>query len=313
MKLKYLLLSCFLLLASCNGNDSSKLNIVCPTGAPSVAFYNYAKNNQFTTNGKPENIIAMMTQSSNKDIVVIDTVSGIQAINAGSPYKIASTITFGNFYIASTGNDENTIMDEGDSIILFGQGKTPDLLFHYLYGDLFDSSIEYVGNVQDAAKCLASGKNQITGHSVDYVFIAQPALYTVLNNQTALTYGKSSVYVNIQEEYVVKSNNLPLMQASVFVKDGSDKSLVNDFLTSLEKDINDALINPNLVIDGMNAISDEEISLVYGINKNAAKYTLENGNTIGLGYKQAYSYKSAIDNYISLFGVGETNEEIYYR
>ena len=311
MKIKYIVLSCLLLLTSCQKSDSS-LNIVCPTGAPSVAFYNYSDNEHFTTNGKPDNIVAMMTKRSTKNIVVIDTVSGIEAINNGAPYKIASTITFGNFYIASTGNDDNNTLDPSDTIVLFGKEKTPDLIFHYLYGNDYDNSIEYVDNVQDASKCLASGKNLITGHSVDYVFIAQPALFSVLNNQEALTYGKSSVYVNIQDAYKEKTNNLELMQASVFVKNGSDKTLVHEFLSSLESDISQAISNPNLVVEGMSKISDEEAELLYGIKKNAAKQVLSNNNSLGLGYKSAYQHKDAIDNYISLFGLGETNEEIYY-
>ena len=83
------------------------LKILCPTGAPAVAFYNYAKDSNFETNSVPKNIVSEMNQNSTKDIIVIDTVSGLKAINNGAPFKIASTITFGNFYIASTGNDDN--------------------------------------------------------------------------------------------------------------------------------------------------------------------------------------------------------------
>lgn len=311
MRINCLLFSCLLLLASCYEKDFS-LNIVCPTGAPSVAFYNYSDNDNFTTNGKPDNIVAMMTKGSKQDIVVIDTVTGIRAINNGAPYKIAATITFGNFYIASTGNDTDNAMDSSDVIVLFGQSKTPDLIFHYLYGDIYDNAIEYVDNVQDASKCLAMGKNLLTGNLVDYVLLAQPALFSVLNNINALTYGKSSVYANIQEIYKEKTNDLELMQASVFVKNGSNQNLVKNFLTSLENDITLAISNPQLVVEGMSKVSDEELELLYGINKGVAKKVLLDNNSLGLGYKNSYQNKTAIDKYIDLFGLGETNEEVYY-
>ena len=87
MKLKTLLCVGVLLLCSCSGKnknssedtssqviDTSVLKIVCPTGAPAVAFYNQAENPNFETNSTPSNIVAMMNESSNKDIVVIDII-----------------------------------------------------------------------------------------------------------------------------------------------------------------------------------------------------------------------------------------------
>ena len=326
MKLKTLLCVGVLLLCSCSGKnntssedtssqviDTSVLKIVCPTGAPAVAFYNQADNPNFETNSTPSNIVAMMNESSNKDIVVIDTVSGIRAINSGAPYKMAMNITLGNFYIASTGNDIDGVMNPGDKIVLFGQNQTPDKIFHYLYGNNYNETIQYVTNVQDASKCLASGKNLVTQQNVDYVFIAQPALFATLNNKEAATYGKSSVYVNVQEEYKKKSNNLSLIQASVFVKNTSDKSVVDCFLDDLEKDIKDCLENPSLITEGMGKISPEESLSLYGINPNVAKKVVEDGNSLGLGYIDAYSNKQAIDSFINLFEVSETNEEMYYK
>lgn len=314
MKLKYLLLLPMFLLGACgNGNvDTSSLKIVCPTGAPSVAFYNEANNPNFETNSTPSNIVAMINDASDKDVVVIDTVSGIKAIGKGAPYKIAANITLGNFYIASTGNDEDKVMNEGDTIVLFGQNQTPDLVFHYIYGNAFDSSIEYVTNVQDASKCLASGKNLVTSSDVDYVFVAQPVLFAVLNNKDAKTYGKSSVYVNIQEEYKKKSNNLSLIQASVFVKNTTDKKLIDGFLKTLNTNITKAIDTPSIVKEGMESIGSEEAIALYGINPNVAVKVLENNNSLGLGYIKASDNKEAIDNFVNLFGMEGTNEEIYY-
>lgn len=313
MKLKHLLLIPLLLLTSCNSNvDTSTLKIVCPTGAPAIAFYKESENTNFETNSTPSNIVSMMNNNSDKDIVVIDTVSGIKAINNGSPYKLAANITLGNFFIASTGLDEDGVMNEDDTIILFGQNQTPDYIFHYLFEDKFDDSIEYVTNVQDASKCLASGKNLVTKSSVDYVFIAQPALYTILNNKEAPTYGKSSVYLDIQEEYKKKSNGLSLIQASVFVKETSDSKMINSYLKELKSNIDLAINNPELITEPISKVGEELALSLYGVNLNVAKNVLSDNNKLGLGYVVAKENKQAIDNFINLFGVEETNEEIYY-
>lgn len=305
---KYSTLLLSLLLTSCNV-DSSSLKIISPTGAPALAFYNHSLNSNYETNSTPSNIVSMMNSSSDYDVVVIDTVSGIKAIEKGAPYKIAATITFGNFYIASTGNDDNNTFEKEDTIVIFGQNQTPDLLFKYIYGEGYN--IEYVTNVQDAAKCLAAGKNMITGSTVDYVFIAQPALYTILNNKDAKTYGKASIHINIQDEYFRKSGN-NVVQASIFVNSNSDRNQLKSLLKGLENDIYNVLENPKLIQSNLNT-EDKAINDKYGVNFNACMSLLNDNNAIGLGYKKAIENKDNIDKFIGLFNIGETNEEIYFK
>ena len=63
----------------------------------------------------------------------------------------------------------------------------------------------------------------------------------------------------------------------------------------------------------MGKISPEESLSLYGINPNVAKKVVEDGNSLGLGYIDAYSNKQAIDSFINLFEVSATNEEMYYK
>ena len=109
MKKKYILtmLPVILLGACSNGlKETSTVNILAPKGAPAVAFYNHATDDNFTT-GAAENIKSMLTKKSPYTVVVVDTLSGVSALQNKAPYKIAATITFGNFFLAATGNDEN--------------------------------------------------------------------------------------------------------------------------------------------------------------------------------------------------------------
>lgn len=306
---RILILLVLVLLTACNGKQEKQLSVVCPSGAPSLAFYSEIENKDFAT-ATAANIIPELKGENGSDIIVIDTVNGIKALNDGSNYKIAATITFGNFYIASTGNDDNGIMDEGDYIVLFSQGATPDLLFHYLFGEKFDENIHYVNAVTEASACLISGTNIYDENGearVDYVMIAEPALSVGLTKNE-----NAKIYENLQESYQTKTD-MVMMQASVFVSNKLSDKQISEYLDSLEQNINNLLQNPDLFKEACADLSDDEVKDIFGVpNANVATKVLKS-NTIGLGYKKAYENKKDIDSFINLFGMAETDEEIYFK
>ena len=308
MKKKWLLLLVSLTLTGCSSKEEGKANlrIATPTGAPAVAFYNYSTSDNFQTNSDPSNIIPMMLNET-IDVAVLPTNTGIQAITGKKVnYKIAATITFGNIFIGATGNDDDGVMDADDYIVSFQQGAVPDKIFHYVYGDLLDNALHYVSNGQEAAKCLKTGKNLAEdGKAVDYVVLAEPALTTVISS----TPGRS-FYANLQNLYKVKSGDLQIFQASLFVNNKLERTAVDKFLEDLEKDINAGISNPELIQQGLAANSAAEA--LYGIKPEQAKAVTANNNGMGLGFALAKDNKEAIDLFLSLFGIGATNEEIYY-
>lgn len=316
MKHMYLLLLTTLILAGCSSNEEGgggssvdgpiNFSIVTPTGAPAIAFYKYSTNSNFQTNSDPSNIIPMMVNET-VDVAVLPTNAAIQAINGKKVnYKLAATITFGNIFVAATGNDNDGTMGSDDYIVSFQQGAVPDKIFHYVYGNDLDNALHYVSNAQEAAKCLKTGKNLIDdGKAVDYVVLAEPALTNVLSSTPGRT-----LYSNLQELYKVKSGNLSIFQASLLVSNKLSRDSVDRFLTSLEKDIKDGLENPTLIEEGLKSNSASEA--LYGIKPEIAKVATLNNNGMGLGFAIAKDNKEAIDLFLSLFGTGATNEEIYY-
>ena len=130
MKKLLVILSVLLLLCGCASNkkeeavepetvvDPSTLTIVTPKGAPVLAFYDQIGNENYTR-VTADAISALWTGDQSPDVIVVDLTSGVKAIENGAAYKLASIITFGNFYLASTGNDENETMDVDDKIVLF--------------------------------------------------------------------------------------------------------------------------------------------------------------------------------------------------
>ena len=285
-------------------------SIVTPTGAPALAFYNYASYKNFETNSVPTNIVAMMSKGE-KDVVVLPTNTGVQAIvNSKAEYKIAATITFGNFYIVSMNNDDNQTMDANDTILLFQKNNVPDKIFHYVYGDSLNSALHYVSAVSDAASAIIGGKftdpDLGTELIPNYVMIAEPALSNVVSKKGDVI----SVYANVQEEYKKKSNNAELFQASVFVKSSLEYEKVRLFLNDLESDIKDAIADPSKMSAGMSKI--EDAATVYGVAPAMAESVLRKNNGMGLGFKLARENKDAINTFLGIFGINNVDEKIYY-
>ena len=322
MKTKLLtLLAVAALLASCNHQGQkengeysrSSLSIITPTGAPALAFYNYAGLSNFETNSVPANIVSLMA-AGQKDVVVLPTNAGMQAITKanGVPYKIAATITFGNFYIVSTGHDDDGVMDATDTILLFQKNNVPDKIFHYIYGDELDDNLYYVNAVSDAATaCLTAGEtfiNPDTGDNTpaDYVLLAEPVLTNVLSKKSNIT-----VYANIQEKYKEKSGDKELFQASVFISNKVNEDIAKGFLSSLKVDIEAAIADPSKLSTGMNKAGDTAQEL-YGVAPQMAENVLKKNNGMGLCFKYAKENKEAIETFLKLFSINEVSEEVYF-
>ena len=291
--------------------DLDSLTIVTPKGAPVLAFYDQIENENYTRVAA-DAISALWTGDQSPDVLVVDLTSGLKAIANGAEYKLASIITFGNFYLASTGNDENETMDADDRIVLFGnENMLPSKIWHYLFGNDYDQSLVYVADAQQAAAALISGKD-LEANDVDYVFLAQPALFGALKQNE-----KASLYKDIQQEYKDKSGK-DMIQAAVFVRNDLDPETTNEFLNNLETSINAAIENPEMVLEKLSVYKDDEATAQYGFNptvvvnvfkqKNAAGI-----NAMGLGFKRAIDIKEDIDAFVSLFGMDTTSEEVYFK
>ena len=294
------------------GYNRSTLSIITPTGAPALAFYNYANNSNFETNSNPSEGIIPQMVTGQKDVVVLPTNAGMQAIiNKKAEYQIAATITFGNFYLISMNNDENKTLDANDTILLFQKGNVPDKVFHYVYGNDFDANIHYVSAVSDAAAAANAGffADAETGTNIvpNYVMLAQPVLTTVLNKNSEKGY---SVYADMQAKYKEKSNNQALFQASVFVKKSLDRKTVTSFLDSLKADIDTAIKTPDVINDALKDVIGAQT--VYGIAPEMATAVTKNNNGMGLGFERAINNKAAIETFLKLFNIEGFDEAIYF-
>lgn len=319
MKKLLIFITLLLLLIGCSTDKKEEtvslkledLNIVSPKGAPVLAFYNQIENERYTR-VTADAINALWSGDNSPEVIVVDLTSGINAINNGANYKLGAVITFGNFYLGATGNDESNELDKEDTVVLFGnENQLPNKLWHYLYGNEYDEKLIFVQDAQQAAAALTSGKD-LEGNDVDYVFLAQPALFAALKNND-----KASVYADIQKQYKDKTG-LDMIQAAVFVKDGIGDDVTTEFLNNLETSINDAINDPEKVVQGLSVYKDDEALAQYGFNPNVVVNVFKQKNALGinamgLGYKKAIDIKADIDAFLDVIGVAKTDEKIYFK
>ena len=302
-----------LLLCSCTGTEKEEepLSIVTPQGAPVLAFYDQIENENYSRVAASA-ISALWTGEQSPDVLVADLTSGVQAIASGADYQLAAVITFGNLYLASTGNDEDETIDADDHIVLFGtETMLPYRIWHYLYGDAYDANIFYEASATEAAAALASGKDS-QGETADYVFLAQPALAASMKKNAS-----AEIFLDVQEAYLQKAGT-SFVQAAVFVKKSADHEQIEDFLNDLEESIEKGIADPALVEEGLSVYEGDEAVAQYGFNPTIVVDLLGQKNSLGLnmmglGYEKAIDIKEDIDAMLKVFDIAQTDEEIYFQ
>lgn len=315
-KINCLFLIILLGISGCNRKEEdwltkNKINLITPTGAPALAFVDYLKSDQFETNTTVSNIAADMI-AGNHDIAVMDLVGGLNAISKGAEYSLGALITFGNFYIYSTGNDNDGVMDNNDVILGFGsEASTPIYIFKELYEDL---AIDYY--VPGVSDTLAVGKiGEYNNKKIDYILTAEPIVTQILNSTQ-----NGSIYSNLQSKWQEKNGeDNSILGAAIFVKKvtyENKKDLINEFLNNVKQSIEESIINPTVLKNKINDYGDEIMQATkLGIKADLAKIVIENGNTVNLGYVGYNDTKmiNMIESYLPLVKVNVPNQSVYLK
>lgn len=306
MKLyKTLPLLTLLLIPACG--SSSKMTVAAPQGAPAVSLYDrlFDKETEINT---ADNVQGWLT-SGTYDAVIAPTNAGANLIKAGkAPYLLAATVTFGNFFIAATGNDDNGVMDKTDYVVGFQKDGIPDKLFQYVYGT--DYNVNYVADNAAAVRALVSGKNEADNNAnVDYVLIAQPGMFGALKQNE-----KASKYADLQTLYKEKTGDKIITQASIFVKKDLSSSKVNSFLDEIETSVTALLNNQSVLDEKLGNVDSTMLASKLGVQQLAVLKAVLKDNSLGIGFKKAYSIKASIDEFLVNLNLGtETSEEIYFK
>lgn len=306
MKKEILFISLIPLLALTGcGKEKGQLKILCPTGAPAIPFFNFANDDNFETTGDPQAAIIPSFQLGTYDVLVAPTQGGLnQIVNQHANFQIAATITFGNFYILSSNQDEDKTLNAGDTILVFNENDVPGRIFKYVYGDL-GLNVTYTSSV-DFTKSAINQDYTYDNVRFDYIYTAEPVVSAT--NQV------SNIYCKVSDDFTAKSGAL-LTQASVFIDKNSNRELVDSFLNKLKSDIKSAIEDPTIVKNALSKYGSPNKQVAkFGINADLAEKVLTN-NGISIDYKNSKDLKDGYLKFIKLFpqlGITELNEEIYY-
>jgi len=237
-------------LTSCNnGQIENYKKIMCPTGAPSICFYE--KIDQGLETGKAT-LVKSQLLTNNYGSVVFDFYNGLKLLKNKENYdfskdfKLARILTGGNFYLVGINKDVEP--DTTSKIVSFSKNSLPDLVYKKIYGESIYSNTEHVADNEAASAILASGL--YNAESVDYVVIAEPALTKVMENKDAPTYGKLHVISSLKNKWKDLTNQTCIPQAGLFVRQDyydSYKNYFNTYFDEIDNSINNVILNPNIV------------------------------------------------------------------
>lgn len=271
-------------------NDYSlDLKVLAPTGAPAIGLYQFATSDKLTTTTNPQTGLMPMFKSNEYDVIVAPTHGGLnQVLNQGANFKLAATITFGNFYVVSMGTDTDNTLNSGDKVIIFQENDIPGKVFNYLYGDL-GLTTTAVAAASDT-KLIMSNNGVFDGVQYDYVYTAEPVMSA--SNKTA--------FINVQNAFKEKSRNKMMTQASVFVRNDVESAKADKFLSVLKKGIEDGLNNPDLIkteIEKLGSAAEQQNK--FGVPGAMAKKVSVN-NGFGLGFRAASEIKEDIRTFVNI-------------
>ena len=291
--------------------EYSSLKVLAPTGAPAVAMSFLAYHSNLETTSNPAQGLIPMFKTNTYDVIVAPTQGGLtQIVKQQANYKIAATITFGNFYIVATGKDDNNTLDAGDSILIFQENDIPGKVFNYIYKDA-GLDVTAVAAVSDTKLVIENGGtlriDESTVKEFDYIYTAQPVVSAT----------NSTIFINVQDAFKAKSGGKTITQASIFVNNNADKEKVNMLLSDAENYINSVIEDPSVLKSSIEFVgSTAEQQDKFGVPGAMATKVTNLNNGFSLGYKNALSIKDEIQSFVNLLtnnAIGELSEEVFYQ
>lgn len=312
MKIKNAFIGGLIALALVSCGEDTRLKVLSPTGAPAISLYSLAVNGDYIyeTTTNPKDGLLPNFKNNKYDIIVAPTNGGLMQIKQGANYKLAATVTFGNFYITASGRDADETLNSGDRILLFQENEIPDLVFKYVYGDL-GLNVDYVADAEKTKEAIQNNYSVKISETetvfYDYIFTAQPVISAT----------NSTIFKDVQSEFKAKSGGLGITQASIFVNNLANKEKVNKFLDEIKTSISAGLENPELIkteIEKLGPVKEQQN--LYGVPGAMAFKVTKANNGFSLGFKRALEIKNEIESFVNLVTgnkYGVLSEEVIYQ
>lgn len=264
---------CIFAITSCNNNIKVPYTFIAPQGAPTITIFQEIIDGKVETKQNTQEIPIELQKKDGADFVIFDSINTLKLIKAKkADYTYLKMLTIGNFYMAGFNQENDAIPSKNDYIVSFGQGGVTDETLKYVYPELYnDNQIHYVNSVSDVVPILKTGKHE--GMNVDWCFIAQPALFNVMdsNNNDENELNNINPALNVLDLVKQKSsgklNFIP--QAGLFVKNSfyqNNKKQVDEIVSRIGKQMEEVISNPTKVKDTLKSLNQETLKKFGGLN-----------------------------------------------
>ena len=288
-KTPFLFLLTLSTLISCGSNNEVALNIICPTGIPSLSFFDQGENENFVTTSNPGEVMPSAFANSGQnsyDAIVFDGISGLTNITKNNRnYVLAKWISGGTFYVVSTKHKKEETFDAESTINGFVKNGVASLTFlklakeNWNWGDYSNSNkITFSSSVAEVKNTLVANHT-----SFDYYVVAEPVL-TAAKSALKEKNIELNVIYDIQEEWASHYNNGIVPAAGLFINKSSyenKKEKIDELLNKVEERINQAINNPNEVVKKLNEYEDldqhNDCQYRFGFTPNLVKALQANG------------------------------------
>lgn len=289
--LKYLLVMMLsLTLIGCSKENEQKeeigsVNIMCPTGAPGIAFLSSYEKIQESgkidfVDGSDALVAELTKKDSEYDVIVAPINLGCKLIQGNqTDYRLQGVITWGNLYIVGTPYAFD--IPEGE-IALFGEAAVPGKIYD-TYGNYPGFTKVYYSSAQLVMQQLVSGKSNVG-------MLAEPVATMAISKAK-----EAGIELTILKDLQKECGDEGYPQAAIFVR-GEYKGLIDEI---------DAFTNSDYstLEELITKVKAETLKLP---NEQIVVKTIDRQN---VHYKDAYDCIEEITDFLDLFDI-EFNEDM---
>jgi NitT/TauT family transport system substrate-binding protein len=280
MKKLYLLMIIFALIVFSGCEEKETITMMVPYGSPSLATLYVQINDHYKVDvviGAQPLVAAFSAKTH--DVIIAPTQLGAKFYHSNANYKLAATLVWGNFYLASLSDPLTSIESlAGKHIVVFGQNQTSDIILNFILSHYnIESNLTYVDSVSATTAILLTRDDSI-------VMIAEPSLSLVKASKDELH------ILDLQAEYEKIEGTASFPQASIFIKDNLAEHLKRRLLDDIK--ISLASVNTDLETSASLAIQ-----LGFDMSKEVLMNAIINSH---LKFVPAVDAKTSIVRYFEL-------------
>ena len=284
--IKYLLclMMIFTMIGCSNTETKDKSNtvkILCPAGAPSLAFVseyeNISKKGKIDfVDGSDQLVAELSKNSSDYDIIVAPINLGAKLIaSEQTDYRIQGVITWGNLYYIGTSNEA---LNQTGELGLFGEGAVPQKIV-----DTVKINTSLTPKYYQSATLV---QQQLLSGNIQVGMLAEPlASATIAKAKQAGI--ELSIIADLQKEY--GKDGYP--QAAIFVKENNS---YDELFEAIDQFTNN---DYNGLKDYLEKIGIETLSLP------SVEITVKSIDCQNVHYKKASECSEQIKDFLKLFNI----------